>query len=406
MRFARCEALSIFRLPHLAIVDPLTVNPFEYGGVVSADAFCNRVDELTELRRAAENGDRLLVYAERRMGKTSLVKGVMGSLPSDTFLPIYVDVWPTSDAISLAKAVATATVESTARRTDRALETAREVVRRLVPSLTTDDGGNPVVQFGARVDDAPEPILEDALDAPARLAAARGKRVVVVYDEIQRLGEYGDDVAERVMRSRTQAHEGVAYFFTGSRKHLIREMFMDRGRPLYQTAGHYPIGAIATEHWVPFISQRFEEAAKSVDADVVRSLCERTQGHPYYTQHLAHALWEITPTGEGATGARLDAALEVVLTRLAYPFSVLWESLTSNQRSLLQGLVNGGPDARVFSSSFLGSLKMASSSASRAIEGLMHNDILDREEDGYVVTDRFFRLWVRHTLTNGLPPTR
>ena len=381
-------------------MDSLTVNPFEYGGVVGADAFCNRTRELAELRRAAENGDRLLVYAERRMGKTSLVKRAVGALPSDTFLPIYVDVWPTSDAVSLAKAVATATVEAAATRTDKALETAKEVVRRLVPSLTTDHSGNPVVQFGSRVDDAPEPILEDALDAPARLAAARGKRVVVVYDEIQRLAEYGDDTAERLLRSRTQAHQGVAYLFTGSRKHLIREMFMDRGRPLYQTAGHYPIGAIATEHWVPFVTERFEQAAKTVGEGVVEALCERTEGHPYYTQHLAHALWEITPSGEGATAARLDEALAVVLTRLAYPFTVVWEGMTANQRTLVRGLVGGARDAQVFSSAFLRKLRLAPSSASRAIEGLVQADVLDQDEGGYVVTDRFFRLWVRRALSS------
>ena len=379
-------------------VESLTVNPFEYGGVVGADAFCNRARELAELRRAAENGDRLLVYAERRMGKTSLVKRAVGALPSDAFLPIYVDVWPTSDAVSLAKAVATATVEAAATRTDKALETAKDVVRRLVPSLTTDHGGNPVVQFGSRVDDAPEPILEDALDAPARLAATRGKRVVVVYDEVQRLAEYGDDTAERLLRSRTQAHEGVAYLFTGSRKHLIREMFMDRGRPLYQTAGHYPIGPIATDHWVPFVIERFERADKSVEAGVVEALCERTEGHPYYTQHLAHALWEITPGGEAATAERLDEALDVVLTRLAYPFTVVWEGMTANQRTLVRGLVGGGREAQVFSSAFLRKLRLAPSSASRAIEGLVQADVLDRDESGYVVTDRFFRLWVARAL--------
>lgn len=377
----------------------MTVNPFEYGGVVGSAAFCNRTQELADLRRAAENGDRLLVYAERRMGKTSLVKRMVGFLPSDTFLPVYVDVWPTGDAVSLAKAIATATVEASARRTDRALETAKEVVRRLVPSLTMDQGGNPVVQFGTRVDDEPEPILEDALDAPARLAATRGKRVVVVYDEVQRLAEYGDDTAERLLRSRTQAHEGVAYFFTGSRKHLIREMFMDRGRPLYQAAGHYPIGPIATEHWVPFVTERFEQAEKGVGEGVVEALCEHTEGHPYYTQHLAHALWEITPANEAATSARLDEALDIVLARLAYPFTVMWEGMTANQRTLVQGLVGGGREAQVFSSAFLRKLRMAPSSASRSIEGLIQSDVLDRDETGYVVTDRFFRMWVGRTLS-------
>lgn len=379
-------------------VDSLTVNPFEYGGVVGSAAFCNRTQELADLRRAADNGDRLLVYAQRRMGKTSLVKRVVSALPRDTFLPIYVDMWPTGDAISLAKAVATATIEASAGRADKALETAKDIVRRLVPSLTTDPSGNPIVQFGSGVDDAPEPILEDALDAPARLAAARGKRVVVVYDEVQRLAEYGDDMAERLLRSRTQAHDGVAYFFTGSRKHLIREMFMDRGRPLYQAAGHYPIGPIATEHWVPFVTERFERAGKAVEAGVVEALCEWTEGHPYYTQHLAHALWEITPADEAATAERLADALDVVLTRLAYPFTVVWEGMTANQRTLVRGLVRGGQEAQVFSSAFLRKLRMAPSSASRAIEGLVQNDVLDRGETGYVVTDQFFRLWVARAL--------
>lgn len=379
-------------------MESLQVNPFEYGGVVGAGAFCNRTRELADLRRAAENGDRLLVYAERRMGKTSLVKRAMEALPQEAFLPIYIDVWPTSDAVSLAKAVATATVEAAATRTDKALETAKDVVRRLVPTLTTDPGGNPVVQFGSRVDDAPEPILEDALDAPARLAEKRGKRVVVIYDEVQRLAEYGDDTAERLLRSRTQAHEGVAYLFTGSRKHLIREMFMDRGRPLYQAAGHYPVGAIATEHWVPFVTARFERAGKYIDEGVVAALCERTEGHPYYTQHLAHALWEITPPDETATASRLDEALDVVLTRLAYPFTVVWEGMTANQQRLVAGLIRGGREAQVFSSSFLRTLRLAPSSASRAIEGLVQADVLDRDETGYVVTDRFFRLWVQQTL--------
>lgn len=376
----------------------LTVNPFEYGGVVGDDAFCNRARELDELKRAAESGDRLLVYAERRMGKTSLVKRVAAALPPTSVVPVYVDLWPTSDAMTLAKAVATATVEAAATRADRVLGVARELVRRLVPSLTVNEAGHPVVEFGARSGDAPEPLLEDALDAPARLAEKVGKRVLVIYDEVQRLAEYGDDAAERVLRSRTQAHRGVGYFFTGSRKHLIRAMFMDRGRPLYQAAGHYPIGPIATEHWVPFIAERFERAEKAVADDVVASLCERTEGHPYYTQHLAHALWEITPRGGEASDERLGEAVALVLRRLSYPFAVMWEGMTANQRALLQGLVGGGAEARVFSSAFLRALRMAPSSASRALEGLVQGDVLDRDEGGYVVTDRFFRLWIGETL--------
>ena len=51
-------------------------NPFEYGGVVSGHAFCDREKEVTDLLRAIENNDKLFVFSERRYGKTSLVRKI------------------------------------------------------------------------------------------------------------------------------------------------------------------------------------------------------------------------------------------------------------------------------------------------------------------------------------------
>jgi len=49
-------------------------NPFEYGGVVSGNAFRNREKEVTDLRLAMENNGKLFAFSERRYGKTSLVR--------------------------------------------------------------------------------------------------------------------------------------------------------------------------------------------------------------------------------------------------------------------------------------------------------------------------------------------
>ncbi len=53
-------------------------NPFQYGGIVAGDSFCNRGQEKADLLRAMENGEKLFVYSERRLGKTSLVQAVLG----------------------------------------------------------------------------------------------------------------------------------------------------------------------------------------------------------------------------------------------------------------------------------------------------------------------------------------
>ena len=64
-------------------------NPFEYGGVVSGDAFCNRQQETGDLVRAMENGEKLFVFSERRYGKTSLVRAALGQLPRQGYVSAF-----------------------------------------------------------------------------------------------------------------------------------------------------------------------------------------------------------------------------------------------------------------------------------------------------------------------------
>src|SRR5215470_3844175 len=67
-------------------------NPFQYGGVVRGSAFCNRTQEIRDLVRAAENAEKLFIYSERRMGKTSLVLHALRSLPHHAYTTAYVDL--------------------------------------------------------------------------------------------------------------------------------------------------------------------------------------------------------------------------------------------------------------------------------------------------------------------------
>ena len=57
-------------------------NPSSYGGVVGNGAFCNRAQELADLQQMMLSAARCFVYAERRMGKTSLIQQAMRTLPN------------------------------------------------------------------------------------------------------------------------------------------------------------------------------------------------------------------------------------------------------------------------------------------------------------------------------------
>lgn len=329
------------------------------------------------------------------MGKTSLVRLLLRELPEDEYVTAYVDLWPTDGPAAFTKAMATATAEAMSTTGEKLLDTTRTLFRSLRPSVTIDESGAPVLTFGADAPTGTDPELEEVLSAPAKAADATGKNVAVVFDEFQQIATYDSGRVEKKLRSEIQHHSDVAYLFLGSRKHLIREMFLDSKRPLYRSAEHYPLRTIDEADWQPFIRERFEQADKSIPEEVVSEVCRITEGHPFYVQHLCHVLWERCETGRTVTTANVEEAVQILLDRESYAYTALWEGLTKNQQRFLLGLAQETGTVQPFSSAFVSKYRLGSpSSAQRAADALMERELIDRENSSFVVLDRFFQRWV------------
>ncbi len=368
-------------------------NPFEYGSIVEADSFCNRQKELAELRRAVDHGQRVFMSGERRLGKTSLIKLLISKLPKKDYLAAYVDLWPTDNEASFIEAFASALTESASTTPQKMLEFASSFFARLVPSITLDNEGKPEVNFSVTRGRDLKPTLDELLNAPEKIAQRTNKKLLIVFDEFQQLFEYESDVIERSLRSILQQQPNVAYIFLGSRKHLISKMVLDKSRPFYKAGPHLSLGPIATDEWLAFITDRFKNSNKAISEAHIRALCDLTQGHPFYTQHLCHALWELTEAS--VTDAGIKEALTLLLAREDYAYSMIWESLTVTQRRLVEGLAVEPSDVQIFSADFLSAYDLkGASTAQRAAKALSQREIIDQESGHYFVVDRFFRLWI------------
>ena len=371
------------------------INPFQYGGVVGRNAFCNRKKELADLVKAMENAERLFVYSERRLGKTSLIRQALTKLPKSEYLSAYIDLWPTDGEESFATATAKAITESLSTTAGKMLQTARNVFSRMTPSITADSAGKPQISFEFGRSGAAGQDLDEVLSAPMKIAAKRKSRVVMVFDEFQRILEYGNDLVERALRSAIQVQQGVSYIFLGSRKHLIQKMFLDQSRPLYRSGGHYPLRAIDVKDWLPFIRKRFRKSDKGITDNMIHAICQMTDGHPFYTQHLCHAIWEVCEIGNHVNEESIQSALHLLLDRESYAYTALWESLALNQRRFLTGLAKEPEGVKVFASDFLQRYNLRSpSNVQRAVEALMEKDVIDRNDGSYVISDRFLKIWI------------
>lgn len=211
--------------------------------------------------------------------------------------------------------MAKALTEAFETSADRMLQMASTFFNRLLPTLTVDDQGQPQIRFELRESKGEPLLLDEILSSPALIAAKRKCRVVVVFDEFQRILEYENDRIERTLRSAIQNQPNVSYIFLGSRKHLIQRMVLDSASPLYRAGGHYPLGPIPTHEWIPFIQERFEASNKRINETEIRAICAQSKGHPFYTQHLCHAVWELCSPSETVTNELIESAVDLLLER-------------------------------------------------------------------------------------------
>lgn len=371
-------------------------NPFQYGGIVGEDAFCNRKKEIAELLQSIQNCEKVFVYSERRIGKTSLIKIILKRLPKKQFISVYVDLWPTDNEETFITTVAKAITTATSGAIESMVSVARSLFTRLTPTISVDEDGKPALTFGVNKSSITGQELDEVLSAPEKIATKGKKNVVIVFDEFQRIMDYRTDIVERKLRSIVQTHTNVSYIFMGSRKHVIQKMFLDKSRPLYRSSAHYPLKSIDEQEWIPFISERFERFRKRISKDMIAAICSATQGHPFYTQHLCNITWELCEPGNHVSATVIANAVDTVLERESYAYATLWETLTLNQRKFLKALASEIGDIKPFAADFLRRHRLGSiSSVQRSVHALLDKDVIEPENGSFIIADRFFRLWLR-----------
>lgn len=376
------------------------INPFALGGVVRGAQFAGRAAELARLRSLARSGERLYLFAPRRYGKTSLLREALEpEAAAEAIIVLWCDCLPTTHAADFTARVAEPVVR--AARRSRVVEWAREAARlfaRLRPALTVGSDG----EVRVSVDLAPESDahlgIEDALAAVGKLAAAKKKPVVVVFDEFQQIAAWDSGRRiEALIRTAIQSQEGVAYMFAGSQRHLLQEMFGDRGRPLFQLAVPFPLGRLSSEELSPWLAERFRETRVTLEPDAGEALRTTTAGHPWATQYLAHFVWELAQSASPpvVTVETVRQALHEALRAGETLYAGEYGVLTPAQRQVLS-VVATDPTTQPTAADYLAKHRLpAKSTVSQALGSLVEKGQVEQEDGRYLIADPLFGEWIR-----------
>jgi uncharacterized protein len=368
-------------------------NPFVYGEVVPAAAFADRVAELDRLVGDLAAAQKVFLISPRRYGKSSLIRHALAAMARRGALTAAVTVSSFSSYVAFLEGYARAVAAAETRR-DRALGWLRDAIRSATTEIRYGDAMT-VTFPGARTSRDVSRLAEEVFALPARLAAERGRKVVIAMDEFQAIAGFDGGSVEHALRAAVQHHRAVAYVFAGSEPSLMERMIGPR-RPFYKAGPVMRLEKIPAGEFAAFIESRFAKSGIRAESGLGAAIVDLAGNLPYDVQRLAHETWDEvrTVSRRRATLDDLHLALKRLLAEQEVVFESTWQRLTLPQRAALRALVI--EDGRELLSADVRARHRLGgpSSVQAAIGALVREDLVARDGARYVVVDSLLREWV------------
>ena len=368
------------------------VNPFIYAGYVSPEYFCNRTEETENLISNLQNGRNTTLIAPRRIGKTGLIWNVFHRLKSieKDAVCVYVDIFSTKNQHEFVQMLGTAIVQ-------QALTLERQAMKRLMeffgawrPVFSTDPvTGVPTVSLSM------EPRQSDvSLKAVFDYLQQIKRPVYVGIDEFQQIANYSEPGTEALLRSYMQFATNVRFIFSGSKLHMMAEMFNSPGRPFYQSTVSMGLSPIHEEIYYDFASRFFEAKKGSLSKESFHVIYHTFDGITFNVQQILNRLYETERHVDSQQ--QVSEAIQHVVNNNSMQYEGLVSFLTVNQLSLLKAIAKAGIVSSPQSAEFIKRYDLPSASSTKtALEMLLDKELVYHQTSGYMVYDRFLALWLK-----------
>lgn len=370
-------------------------NPFSFKELRLDAPFCNRHQEVKELVSYAQGQANVILYSPRRYGKTSLVRRVQSELRSKGFLILFSDFFGITSVDEIAMRTTKALYE-VCRSKKTLFEKSIQIFKSIRPVLKPDEAGNLslTVELAAQKPSGMD-LLEETLSSLLKFSKTIDYKLHFAFDEFQEIVELKDSIQiEGIMRANIQRHP-FSYFFIGSRRRILLEMFNSRKRPFFQSAINYELKELPLEELTDFISNLFNQAGKKCPNSMAEMIAEKVAQHPYYTQKFSFFVFEIS--GNIVRQEDLGKAYEVLIESEKPVFEAILQGLTPRQIALLSAIAIE-PSSSIFSLEYMKKHQLSSMGGTQGAQKRLNLlDLIEKDNDGvWKVVDPVFRHWLIH----------
>ncbi|MFI3327735.1 MAG: ATP-binding protein [Rikenellaceae bacterium] len=372
--------------------DEVAKNPFLVAGYYTPEYFCGRDAESATIVDALRNGRDVTLLAPRRMGKTGLIRDIFYKLQRDKadVVTIYIDIYSTqnlNDLVALLAASILGQLDSTAQAI---MSRVTQFIKSCRPIFTIDSkSGMPIVSLDV------EPHCEQAtLKEIFEYLGSSEKRCYIAIDEFQQIGDYPDKGVEALLRSYIQFLPNVNFIFSGSKQHVMQDMFLSSKRPFYQSTQLVAIDKIECDEYFAFAEKFFKRGGVKLNRECFDDIYGRFDGHTWYMQTVLNHLYG---RGRDVLLEEIEDAINSIVEGLSYFYGSLMAAYSSNNVALLKAIAREGEVKALTSSKFIAKHRLgAASSIKTSLVKLIDRELIYKSESGYRVYDRFMAIWFRN----------
>lgn len=366
-------------------------NPFLVTGYESPVYFCDRERETADLLETLCSGRNITLSSPRRLGKTGLIKHVYHLIKEqDSKTPvIYIDLYPTGSLHDFTQAFASAVLGQLDSNPVKVLKKVASLFKGFRPSLTVDAvTGQPKVGLDIAVGTE-----TSTLEQVFNYLKQSGKTCYIAFDEFQQITYYPENNVEALLRSYIQDLHNVHFIFSGSRAHLLGEMFLSPKRPFYQCTCEKTIGVIEEDRYYAFADAFFQIQGRSLPEDVFHQVYTLYEGYTWYIQMIMNRLY--AKTGRVIDADLVQECIREILQENEFYYQHLLQVYPKGQVKLVKAVAKEKKVKEITAGSFISKYGLtATSSVKSALSRMLDEEILYRAPDGYMVYDRFFGQWL------------
>lgn len=360
-----------------SIID--TMNKFPLS-IAVGKAFCNRKQELDILQAWLLQKRPVLMMSPRRYGKTSLALNAI----KKTGLPYaHIDLFSVVDEEDIERVILSAVaslISQIGTTAQKALALANKIFGGTQIRVALTKVGIEV-ELKHNEKKTAYRIL-DVLKRLDHLAEHVGKPIILFFDEFQAVGEVvSDHGIEAVLRQVAQLNESMSFIFSGSHRHLLRQMFEDRHRPLYKLCEKMTLERISEAEYIKHIERISKERwGTPIATETVKAICFYSERHPYYVNVICSRML----LGKKPSPEDIQTLWDQYVIEERSNVAAEVDLLSVNQKKLLTILARENGHQALSGKEFVKKANMSKATIVQAHDFLERKDYVYKDEEGVI----------------------